>query len=126
MKIMPNSNFVEVLRSSGGEKADGFSGGCEKVVLPVEVVPEKGEVVLGCFVETLILEKRRVVGATSVGIQRRIGMGKICVWWGFGWIVPWMFQCAQEVIPEGGIYRVKTPRRQGSIVVNLGYDQLNI
>ena len=62
MKIMPNSAFVEVLRSSRGEKADGFSGGCEKVVLSVEVVPEKGEVVLGFFVETLTLEERRVAG----------------------------------------------------------------
>ena len=32
------------------------------MVLPVEVVPEKGEVVLGCFFETLTLEERRVAG----------------------------------------------------------------
>ena len=56
MKIMPNSAFVEVLRSLGGEKADGFLGGCKNVVLPVEVVSEKGEVFLGYFVETLILK----------------------------------------------------------------------
>ena len=62
MKIMPNSAFVKVLRSSGGEKADGLSGVCQKVELPVEVVPEKGEVVLGCFVTTLTLEERRVEG----------------------------------------------------------------
>ena len=40
----------------------GFSGGCKKVVLPVEVVPDKEELVLGCFVETLTLEERRVTG----------------------------------------------------------------
>ena len=39
-----------------------WGGGCEKVVLPAEVVPEKGEVVLGCFVKTLTLEERRVAG----------------------------------------------------------------
>ena len=33
------------------------------MVFPVEVVPEKGEVVLGCFVETLTLEERRVAGS---------------------------------------------------------------
>ena len=32
------------------------------MVFPVEVVPVKGEVVLGCFVETLTLEERQVAG----------------------------------------------------------------
>ena len=32
------------------------------MVLPVEVVPVKGVVVLGCFVKTLTLEERRVAG----------------------------------------------------------------
>ena len=47
-----------------GEKADGFSGGCEKVVLTVEVVLVKGEeeVVLGCFVKTLTLDERQMAG----------------------------------------------------------------
>ena len=31
-------------------------------MLPVEVIPEKGEVALGCFVETLTLKERRVAG----------------------------------------------------------------
>ena len=35
-------------------------GGCEKVVFPVEVVTEKGGVVLGCFVKTFTLEEMRV------------------------------------------------------------------
>ena len=52
----------------GGEKADGFSGGHNKVVLPVEVVPEKGEVVLGCLVETLTLRERKGRGVTFIGI----------------------------------------------------------
>ena len=48
----------------GGEKVAGFLGGCKKVLLPVEVVPVKGEgeVVLGCFVETLTLKERQVAG----------------------------------------------------------------
>ena len=80
-------------------------GGCKKVVFPVEVVPVKGEevVVLGCFVETMTLEERQVAGVASIVIRRRIGLGKRWVWWGFGWIVPWVFQCSQEGIPEGGI-----------------------
>ena len=42
----------------GGEKAAGFLGGCKKVVFSMEVgmVKGEGEVVLGCFVETLTLE----------------------------------------------------------------------
>ena len=56
MKIMLNSAFVEVLRSSGGRRRVDYRGGCENVVLPVEVVSEKGEVFLGYFVETLILK----------------------------------------------------------------------
>ena len=41
-----------------------FLGECKKVLLPVEVVPVKGEgeVVLGCFVETLTLKERQVAG----------------------------------------------------------------
>ena len=56
MKIMLNSAFVEVLRSSGGRRRVDYRGGGENVVLPVEVVSEKGEVFLGYFVETLILK----------------------------------------------------------------------
>ena len=41
---------------------NGFSVGYKKVVLLVKVVPEKGEMVRGCFVETLTLEERRVAG----------------------------------------------------------------
>ena len=55
-RFCQSSSFV------GGEKADGLSGGCKKVVLPVEVVPVKGEVVLGCFVKTLNIEEMRVEG----------------------------------------------------------------
>ena len=60
MKIMPNSAFVEVLR--GGEGGWLLGGGCKKLVFPVEVVPLKGEVVLGFFVKTLTLEERQVAG----------------------------------------------------------------
>ena len=47
----------------GGKKADSFFGGCEKLVLTVEVVPEKGDVFFGYFVETLTLKERRVAGS---------------------------------------------------------------
>ena len=54
--------FCRIFLFLGGEKAGGLSGGCEKLMLPVEVVPVKGGVVLGCFVETLTLKERQVAG----------------------------------------------------------------
>ena len=59
--------------------------------------------VLGCFVETLTLEERRVAGGDFRWNSVNNWYGGRCVWCGFRWIVPCMFQCAQEVIPEGGI-----------------------
>ena len=77
---MPNSAFVEVLRSLWGGKADGFSGGCDKVVLPVEVVPEKGEVVLGCFVKILTLGERRVAGGEfRCNLVKNWSVEKMCL-----------------------------------------------
>ena len=58
----------------------GFLVRCKKVVLPVEVLPEKGEVVLGYFVETLTLEERRVAGGDfRCNLVNNLSREKMCL-----------------------------------------------
>ena len=79
------------------------------MVLPMELVTVKGEgegegeVVIGCFVETLSIEERSVAGGGFLCNLVDNWSGEKKCWRGFGWIVPWVFQCSPEGFQEGDI-----------------------